>query len=318
MRAMRAMAIEGFGGLEQLRHRDLPEPVPGPGEVLIQIVASGVNPVDWKLIAGHLEDAFPYRFPIVPGWECAGKIAGLGPGVETFRRGDNVWAYARKPELHHGTYGEMITLPESAVAAVPKRLLFEEAAGVPLCGLTSWQALRVQGDVVEGAVVLVHAASGGVGHLAVQLARAAGARVVGTAGPRNREFVLGLGAEEIVDHTRDDLVSTVRRLYPGGVDVVLDTIGGQTQARSLEVLRRGGRLVSIIHSPDAALCERHGIRPDYVFCQPSGDQLRGLASLVEKGRLRPHVSKIYPLAEAAEALRVSQAGHVRGKLVLNL
>ena len=312
------MAVDGFGGLDRLRLRDLPEPSAGPGEVLIQIVASGVNPVDWKLIAGGLQDAFPHRFPLVPGWECAGKVAAIGPGVETFRRGDKVWAYARKPELHDGTYGELIALPHEAVALVPRKLLFEEAAGVPLGGLTAWQTLRVQGDVVEGTVVLVHAASGGVGHLAVQLARAAGARVVGTAGSKNREFVLGLGAEEIVDYTRDDFVPAVRRLYPEGVDVVLDTIGGQTQTRSVEVLKRGGRLISIVSPPDPALCERHGVRPDYVFVSPSGDQLRTLGGLVEKGHLRPHVAKIYPLADAAEALRESQAGHVRGKLVLNL
>jgi NADPH:quinone reductase-like Zn-dependent oxidoreductase len=201
---------------------------------------------------------------------------------------------------------------------VPKKLLFEEAAGVPLTGLTSWQALRLQGDVKERAVVLVHAAAGGVGHLAVQLAVAAGARVVGTAGARNREFVLGLGAEEIVDHTRDDLVSAVRRLYPDGVDVVLDTLGCEVQRRSLHVLKPGGRLVSIISPPDPEACTRHGVRPDYVFCQPSGDQLRAIGALVEKGRVKPHVSRIYPLADAPAALRESQAGHVRGKLVLNL
>jgi NADPH:quinone reductase-like Zn-dependent oxidoreductase len=312
------MAIDAFGGLEQLRPKELPEPTAGPGEVLIQIVASGVNPVDWKLIAGHLEDAFPFRFPIVPGWECAGKVAAIGLGVETFRRGDKVWAYARKPELHHGSYGELIALPQDAVALVPKKLLFEEAAGVPVGGLTAWQCLRVQGDVVEGSVVLVHAAAGGVGHLAVQIARAAGARVVGTAGARNREFVLGLGAEEIVDYTRDDFASAVRRVYPDGVDVVLDTLGGETQTRSLEVLKRGGRLISIISPPNADACAQRGVRPDYVFVQPSGEQLRQLAALVEKGKLRPHVSKIYPLAEAVSALREIQSGHVRGKLVLNL
>jgi len=312
------MAIQTFGGLEQLRSMDLPDPSPGPGEVLIQIVASGVNPVDWKLVAGHLKDAFPYRFPLVPGWECAGKVEAIGPGVETFRKGDKVWAYARKPELHHGTYQELIALPDTAVALVPKKLLFEEAAGVPLTGLTSWQCLRLQGDVKEGAVVLVHAAAGGLGHLAVQIARDAGARVVGTTSARNREFVLGLGAEEIVDYTRENFVEAVRRLYPEGVDVVLDTMGGEIQSRSLELLKPGGRLISVISPPDPGLCQAHGVRPDYVFVEPSGEQLRSLAALVEKGRLKPHVSKIYPLAEAAAALRESAAGHVRGKLVLNL
>ncbi|HET9299531.1 MAG TPA: NADP-dependent oxidoreductase [Candidatus Polarisedimenticolaceae bacterium] len=312
------MAIQAFGGPEQLRLVDLPDPSPGPGEVLIQIVASGVNPVDWKLVAGHLKEAFPYRFPLVPGWECAGKVEAIGPGVETFRKGDKVWAYARKPELHHGTYGELITLASEAVAIVPKKLLFEEAAGVPLTGLTSWQTLRLQGDVKEGAVVLVHAAAGGLGHLAVQIARAAGARVVGPTSSRNREFVLGLGAEEIVDYTRENFVEGVRRLYPEGVDVVLDTMGGEIQTRSLALLKPGGRLVSVISPPDPALCQAHGVRPDYVFVEPSGEQLRALSALVEKGQLKPHVSKIYPLADAAAALRESAAGHVRGKLVLNL
>jgi NADPH2:quinone reductase len=315
---MRTMAFEAFGGLERLRPMELPDPEPGPGEVLIQIVASGVNPVDWKLIEGRLKDAFPHRFPVVPGWECAGTVAAIGPGVESVRRGDKVWAYARKPEIHDGTYGEAIALPETSLATVPKRLLFEEAAGVPVAGLTAWQTLRTRGDVREGAVVLVHAAAGGVGHLAVQVARVAGARVVGTAGPRNREFVLGLGAEEIVDPTRDDLVAAVRRLYPGGVDVVLDTLGGDVQARSLEVLRPGGRLVSVVHPPDPSACAERGVTPDYVFIEPSAEQLRALGALVERGRLRPHVSRILPLADAAEALRESREGHVRGKLVLNL
>lgn len=315
---MRAMAIQAFGGPEQLRLLDLPDPSPGAGEVLIQIVSSGVNPVDWKLVAGYLKEAFPYRFPLVPGWECAGKVEAIGPGVELFRKGDKVWAYARKPELHDGTYGELITLSAEAVAIVPKKLLFEEAAGVPLTGLTSWQTLRLQGDVTEGAVVLVHAAAGGLGHLAVQIARAAGARVVGTTSSRNREFVLGLGAEEIVDYTRENFVEAIRRLYPEGVDVVLDTMGGEIQTRSLELLKRGGRLVSVISPPDPAQCAAHGVRPDYVFVEPSGEQLRALSALVEKGQLKPHVSKIYPLADAAAALRESAAGHVRGKLVLNL
>jgi NADPH2:quinone reductase len=284
--------------------------------VLIQIVASGVNPVDWKLVAGHLKDAFPYRFPLVPGWECAGKVEAIGPGVETFRKGDKVWAYARKPELHHGTYQELIALPDTAVALVPKKLLFEEAAGVPLTGLTSWQCLRLQGDVKEGAVVLVHAAAGGLGHLAVQIARDAGARVVGTTAPNRSSFSPG-GRGDRRLHPRE---LRGRRAPPlsrgGGRRAGHD--GREIQTRSLALLKPGGRLVSVISPPDPALCQAHGVRPDYVFVEPIGEQLRALSALVEKGQLKPHLSKIYPLAEAAAALRESAAGHVRGKLVLNL
>lgn len=296
------MALERFGGPEVLEAMELPDPVPGPGEVLVQVVAAGVNPVDWKIREGLLQDAFPHRFPLVPGWEVAGKVEQLGPGVSRLRRGERVWAYARMPVIQWGAYAELIVLPETSVAPMPGKLLFEEAAAVPLAGLTAWQSLMLAGDVGPGSTVLVLGAAGGVGHLAVQLARQAGARVVGTAGPRNREFVLGLGAEDVVDYTRDDVVSTVRRWHPQGVDVVLDTVGGEAQAVGLDALKTGGRLVSL----------------DKVFVEPSVEQLRSLAALVERGRLRPHVSTIYPLEQAAQAQRESQAGHVRGKLVLAL
>lgn len=312
------MAIDRFGGPDELHAVDLPVPRAGPGEVLIQIVASGVNPVDWKIVAGALDGHFPHRFPLVPGWELAGTVQDLGEGVIGLRRGERVFAYARKPVVQDGTYAEAIALPEASVAPVPRKLLWEEASGVPLAGLTAWQSLRVQGDVGPDRTVLVHAAAGGVGHLAVQLARDAGARVIGTASARNREFVLGLGAEEVIDYTREDFRDAVRRVCPAGVDVALDTVGGDTLERTFDVVATGGRLIGIVSPPDEGHARARGIRPDYVFVSPSGEQLRTLAALVDRGRLRPHVSRIYPLAQAADALRESQGGHVRGKLVLAL
>ena len=312
------MAIDRFGGADELHPVDLPSPVAGRGEVLIQIVASGVNPVDGQIVAGRLEGRFPHRFPLVPGWELAGTVQDMGEGVIGLRRGERVFAYARKPVIQEGTYAEAIALPETSVAPMPRKLLWEEASGVPLAGLTAWQSLRVQGDVGPDRTVLVHAAAGGVGHLAVQLAREAGARVIGTASARNREFVLSLGADEVVDHAREDFREAVRRVCPAGVDVALDTVGGDTLARTFDVVAPGGRLVGIVSPPDEATAAARGIRAEYVFVSPSGEQLRTLAGIVDRGRLRPHVSRIYPLAQAADALREIEGRHVRGKLVLAL
>ncbi len=315
---MRAIAIEEFGGPEKLKLMDLPDPKAGKGEVLVRVVAAGVNPVDWKICQGLLKGGFPHGFPLIPGWDVAGTIEDLGEGVTGFRKGERVWAYTRKPVIQWGAYAQWIVLPESSVSWIPPKLLFEEAAAVPLAGLTAYQSLFKRDDVRPGSVVLVHAAAGGVGHFAVQLAGSAGARVVGTASRANHGFLLDLGVEEAIDYTREDFVEAVRKRFPQGVDVVFDTQGGDVLTRSLAVLKRGGRLVSILGRPRAGEAEKLGVTADYVFVEPSAQQLAALADLATKGRLKPHVAKIYPLAEAADAHRQSQSGHVRGKLVLAL
>jgi NADPH2:quinone reductase len=315
---MRAIAIEEFGGRDRLRLMDLPRPVPSKGEVLVRVVASGVNPVDWKIREGLLKGALPHSFPLVPGWDLAGVVDELGEGSTRLRKGDRVWAYARKPIVQWGTYAEYVALPEKNVALMPKNLLFEEAASVPLAALTAYQALFGRAAVGSGKSVLVHAGGGGVGHFAVQLARGAGARVFATAGPANQEFVLSLGAEMAIDYSADDFRDVVRRRLPEGVDVVLDAVGKDVLLRSLDTLKPGGCLVGIVDRPDPAEVERRGVRGEYVFVEPNADQLRILAGLVERAKLRPHVSKIHPLAEAARAHEMSEGGHVRGKLVLAL
>jgi len=314
---VRAMAIEEFGDLDRLKSMDLPRPKPDRGEVLVRVVAAGVNPVDWKIIEGRLRGALPHAFPLVPGWDVAGVVEELGEGASRFRRGERVFAYARKPVVQWGTFAEYVALGEEFVALMPSNLLFEEAAAVPLAALTAHQAL-LKGALGSGKTVLVHGAAGGVGHFAVQLARNAGARVLGTASAANQAFVVGLGAEAAVDYQREDFRQAVRRVAPEGVDLVLDTVGGETLERSLEVLKPGGRLVSIVDRPDPSRCEQRGVAGDFVFVEPNGEQLKQLAGLVERGRLKPHVSRIRPLGEAAAALAESRAGHVRGKLVLAL
>jgi NADPH2:quinone reductase len=201
---------------------------------------------------------------------------------------------------------------------MPTRLLFEEAAAVPLAALTAHQCLTYRPEVGPGGSVLVHAAAGGVGHFAVQLARAAGARVIGTASGAHRAMVLALGAHSDIDYTAEDFRQAAKRLCPEGFDLVLDAVGGETLTRSYEIVKPGGRLVSIVDQPDDAAAARAGITAHFLFVEPEGEQLRHLARLVDQKKLAPHVQKIYPLGEAAEAHRASEAGHVGGKLVLNI
>jgi NADPH2:quinone reductase len=315
---MRAVAIESFGGPERLSLTDLPRPKAGRGEVLVRAVAAGVNPVDWKIREGLLESRLPHAFPLVPGWDVAGVVEEIGEGTSRFRKGDKVWAYARKPVVQWGTYAEFVAVSEEHAALMPSAYLFEEAAAVPLAALTAYQALFSVARLEKGVTVLVHAAAGGVGHFAVQLAARAGARVLGTAGSDHHSFVLELGADRAIDYHEEDFRDAVRRLCPEGVDIVLDAVGGDTQTRSLEILKERGILVSIVGEPDAGEAAERGVRARWILVEPDGEQLTILAREVDRGRLRAHVSRMLPLSEAARAHEESRAGHVRGKLVLTL
>lgn len=315
---MRAMALTEFGGPDRLAPADLPRPKPRRGEILVRVVSCGVNPVDWKLAEGLLSTAWPHAFPLVPGWDAAGVVDELGEGSGRFRKGDRVYCLARKPVAQWGAYAEYLAVDEAAAALMPVNLLFEEAAAVPLAALTAWQALFTKAGLAAGQTVLVHGASGGVGHFAVQLAANAGARVAGTAGTANQEFVASLGAELAVDHTRDGIAESVRRRFAEGVDVVLDAVGGDDSDLLLDALRPGGILVSITGPRLEAPARSRGFRFESFLVEPSAEQLRRIALLAERKRLKPHLSKIRPLARAAEAWAESKAGHVRGKLVLNL
>ncbi len=313
---MRAIAIEEFGGPEKLKPMTLPEPKAGRGEVLVRVVAAGVNPVDWKIREGWLRTMLPHAFPLVPGWDVAGTVEELGESATRFRKGERVWAYARKPVVQWGAYAEWIAVPEAIVGKMPSKLLFEEAASVPLAALTALQCLRREPALGPGKTALVLASAGGVGHFGVQLARNAGARVLAVAGPRNQEFVLGLGADAAIDYTREDWSDAVDRLCPEGVDFVLDALGGEDQRKAFDIVKPGGRIVGIVGDPDADLARKREVAADFVFAEPSSEDLAFLGGLVDSGRLRTEVTKVFPLADAHEAQKLSQAGHVRGKLVL--
>jgi NADPH2:quinone reductase len=315
---MRAIGVREFGGRDKLELLDVPEPKVPPDAVKIRIRAAGVNPVDWKLREGRLEPRYPHHFPVVIGWDAAGVVEEVGPGVVEVAPGDEVFAYCRKHFVGEGTYCEFVTVPVTFVARKPSALSFEQAGAFPLTALTAYQALFFGAGLTAGETVLVYAAAGGVGSFAVQLALDAGADVIGVASERNREYVLGLGAYEVVDYTRQDAVETVRSFKPEGVDVVLDTIGGESLERAVEAVRDGGRLVSIAQPPTDERFRQREIDPTYVFVRPDGEQLEELADLAEAGRLGVELAEVLPLEQAARAHELSESGHVRGKLVLTI
>ena len=315
---MKAIAIREFGGRDKLERMDLPVPEVGNGEVLVRVKGAGVNPVDWKIREGWLKDLFPHRFPLIPGWDAAGIVEKIGPGVTRFTVGDEIFAYCRKPVVQGGAYAEYIALTEEHMAFKPRNTTFTEAAGIPLTALTAYQALVDAARVKSGERVLIHAAAGGVGGFGVQIAKDRGALVWGTAGSRNEDYVRSLGAERVIDYGRDDFRKVVRSAYPEGVDVVFDCVGGDVLKKSVEIVRKGGRLISIVDSLDERSLGRADIRFGFVFVAPNSKELSELGQMVEQGRLRVHLEEVLPLEAAAKAHELSESRHTRGKIVLSV
>jgi NADPH2:quinone reductase len=315
---MKAIGIREFGGREKLELLEVPTPKVPPDAVLIRIHAAGVNPVDWKIREGRNEPRFPHVFPVVLGWDAAGVVEDVGAGVVEFAPGDEVFAYCRKHFISEGTYAEFTSVPVTSVARKPASLDFEHAAAIPLAALTAYQALFFGAGLTAGESVLVYAAAGGVGGFAVQLALDAGAEVIGVASARNRDYVLGLGAYEVIDYTKQDVVDTVRGFVPNGVDVVFDSLGGDSLVRAVDAVRDGGRMVSIAQPPTEDHFRQRGITPSYAFVRPDGEQLEELAELADAGRLIVDLQEVLALEDAARAHELSEGGHVRGKLVLRV
>ena len=306
---MQAMSYSEYGDNSVLAYGELPKPAVGPSDVLVRVKTAGVNPVDWKVMAGGLDAVLKPSFPVVPGWDVAGVVEEVGDEVSNVHVGDEVVAYARKKVLSGGTFAEYVTLPESFLAPKPKNLSWDEAGGLPLAGLMAYQLLTQLG-VGPADTVLIHAAAGGVGSMAVQIAKALGATVIGTASARNHDYVRGLGADQVVEYG-DGLVERVREVAPHGVNVSADFIGG-VEDETLQVLAQGGRHASIA---DRSVVEHGG---QYVSVQPSGDDLTKLGGLVEAGQVRVEVTDTFPLAQLPDAFERSREGHVRGKLVVRV
>jgi NADPH:quinone reductase-like Zn-dependent oxidoreductase len=310
---MRAVYYEKFGGTEVLKTGNLPVPEVGEGEVLVRVKAAAINPVDAAVREGLLASFIPVQFPAIPGWDVAGVVEERGFSARRFGVGDEVYAYARRPVVKDGTFAEYLVIPESYLALRPQNLSWEEAAGIPLVGLTAYQSLFEAGGVQEGQTVLILGASGGVGSLGIQLARSRGARVIGVASAHNHAFMQELGAEGAVDYNNPQLAEKVRQLAPDGMDLIFDCAAGETLQKSLPALKEGGRLVSIL--------ERGGnidksIDFHYVFVEPNAAQLEDLAQLAEEGRLKVKLSGTFRLEDAVEAFRQIETHHTQGKLAI--
>ncbi|MBC2868443.1 NADP-dependent oxidoreductase [Streptomyces mexicanus] len=309
-KTMRAVGQDTLGGPEVLRLIELERPVPRPNEVLVRVRAAGVNPTDWKHRA---TGRFLGEPPFVLGWDVSGVVEETGVGVALFRPGDEVFGMLPYP-FGHGSHAEYVTVPARALVRKPAGIDHTQAGALPLVSLTAWQALVEQAGLRTGQRVLIHAAAGGVGHVAVQIAKARGAYVIGTASAGKHDFLRGIGVDEPVDYRTTDVTEAVR-----DVDVVLDTLGGDTSVRSLRVLRPGGVVVSIVPVGSGEFFEeadRLGVRAVRMLVDADHYGMRAVAELVEAGQLRATIAGTFPLAEAAKAHELGETGHTTGKLVL--
>ncbi|PGX84557.1 NADPH:quinone reductase [Bacillus thuringiensis] len=307
---MKAIVIDQYGIVEELKERQVLKPVVQNNEVLIRIHATSVNPVDWKIRKGDLQEQLRFSFPITLGLDVAGVIEEVGKDVECFNIGDNVFT---KPEnIGKGSYAEFIAVQSDLVSHMPNNISYEEAASIPLAGLTAWQSLIDYAKIKENDRVFIHAGAGGVGSLAIQIAKSFGAFVATTASSKNKEFLQSLGADLVIDYKKDKFEELV-----SDFDIVLDTIGGEVQEKSFRIIKPGGVLVSIVHEP---LQKVEGIKSGFLWLKPNGKQLEELSALIVHGKIKPIISKVVPFNEAGvrEAHILSEGQHVRGKIVIKV
>ena len=332
---MKAFVVDRYGRKNGVRAGDMPVPELREDDVLIQIHAAGVNPLDSKIRDGEFKLLLPYRLPLILGHDLAGVVVRVGPRVRRFKPGDEVYARPHKDRI--GTFAEFIAVKEDGVALKPTSLSMEEAASMPLVGLTAWQALIEKGQLAKGQKVLIHAGSGGVGTFAIQLAKHVGATVATTASAANAEWLKQLGADVVIDYKKDDF-ATILKDY----DVVLDTQGGNTLEKSLRVLKPGGKLIGIAGPPDpdfakeigASLflktamrflsyrirkaAKRHHVSYSFLFMRANGEQLGQIAALVDAGAIKPVIDRVFPFESTNEALAYVERGRVKGKVVVKV
>jgi NADPH:quinone reductase-like Zn-dependent oxidoreductase len=308
---MKAVCIYSYGGPQALVYEDAPCPHPGDGEVLVRVHAAGINPVDWKIREGQLKEMLHHTLPLVLGWDASGVVEALGAGASRLKVGDEVFS---RPDISRdGAYAEFIVIRESEVALKPRSIDHIHAAALPLAGLTAWQTLFTAGGLAAGQRVLIHGAAGGVGSLAVQLAKWKGALVIGTASGSNHAFLRELGVDQAVDYQTVRFEDAVEP-----VDLVLDTMGGDVQERSWKVLKRGGILVSIVSPPSKDTAASRGVRQAFVFTEPNAGQLAEISKLADAEKLKAIVETVLPLSDATRGQQLSERGHTRGKIVLRV
>lgn len=325
---MRAMVIDRFGGPEELHLAEMPTADPGPGEVRVRVVAAGVNPIDCKIRQGYMGGPSvsgaphrerPHRWPAILGWDASGVIDQVGENADGLSVGDQVLALCLKPEIGTGSYAETVVVRAANVGRKPPDLSHEAAATLPVAGLTAFQAIVERLEVLPQQKVLITAGAGGVGSFAVQLAARAGAHVIATASAANHRYLADLGAAEQIDYRNTDVIDAIRRRHGNTIDAILHCVDGQDVARSVELVRDGGRVVWIVGGKNAHGINRPGVTTSYVgLVRPDSAQLSRLAALLADGSLGVTVSDTMRLADAAEAHRKMETGHIRGKLVLRV
>ena len=306
---MKAVRIHNYGHGEVLAYEEAPMPEIAPNEVLVRVVAVSVNPVDWKIREGYLKQMIPYPLPLTLGWDVSGIVDDVGAEVTRFKVGDAV--YSRPDIKRNGTYAEYVAIREDEIAHKPKTISHVEAASLPLAGIAAWEALFTAAQLKAGQTVLIHAGSGGVGSLAVQLAKSCGARVIATVSGRNLAFVESLGADQLIDYQTQKFADVVDK-----VDVVFDTLGGEVQESSWSVLKPGGMLVSIVSPPSEEKAKSLGVRSAFVFIEPNSRILDELAALVDTGKVRPVIGAEFALQDVVKAHALSETGRSVGKIVL--
>ena len=307
---MKAIVVHEFGGPEVLKYEDAPRPEPKDDEVLIRVMAAGVNPVDAAIRAGRFHGGGG-KLPFIPGMDVAGVVEKTGAKITKFKAKDPVYAYLSFKE--QGGYAEFAVAKENEVSIKPKTIAFEGAAAVPLAATTAWQALVDTAKIDKGQTVLIHGGSGGVGHFAIQIAKARGTKVIATASTANQDLLKELGVDQAIDYTTTKFEDVVK-----DVDVVFDAVRGDTLARSYGVVKKGGVIVSITGQPDQAECEKRGIRGASLMAHPDAKVLEELAKLIDAKKIKPVVSQVFPLAEAAKAHEQIATAHTRGKIVLKV
>ncbi len=315
---MKAITINKFGGVEETSWSDLPVPAPKKGEVQIKISHTAVNPVDWKICEGYLQKLLPHAFPLIPGWDASGTISAVGEGVTSFKVGDKVYAYCRKPTVQWGTYAEYVCFDSEHVAPMPKTLDSAQAASIPLVSLTAWQAMFDDAQLREGQTILIHAGAGGVGSMAIQFAKNAGAKVYTTASTSHHDYVKRLGADVAIDYKQRPFYEVLNELEPDGVDVVFDCAGYEALENSYGVVKKGGCLVGIVNRPDPEKCSEHAIKGVFTFVRPEGAQLKKIGQLIDEGKVVPPKVTELPFEEYAHAWEQIKTQHTQGKLVLKV
>jgi len=310
MAKMKAVCIDAFGGPEMLHLKQVESPEPGSDEVLIRIRAASVNPVDYKTREGKYPAVKVEQLPKILGRDVSGTVVARGPGVSRLQLGDEVYAML---DASHGGYAEYVTLRADLCVPKPPCLDHVEAAAVPLAAMTAWQGLFDHGQLHAGQKVLIHGGAGGVGHFAIQLAKAKGANVATTVSKPDIEFVRGLGADEVIDHQTQRFEDLVH-----DVDLVYDLVAGDVQTRSWAVLKRGGTLVTTLGKPSEEEARQRDARAIGYQAQPNAGELREIRELIEQGKVRPQIQATFLLEDAAPAQQRLQRGHVQGKIVLRV